>query len=177
MKTFGMKIREERKKRSMTQLDLAEYVGVSMRMIGEYETGNRRPHRSKMKEIAEKLELPYEYLVDDRYETVLSTFNGVKNDTPADEKYVTASEEDDTNPVEAPVAQKGASPSVRTQRAIQEANFIQTKANALFAGADLPQDAKDKFFEALYESYMACRAQAVEDGIDVDRIENEQNIK
>jgi hypothetical protein len=108
---------------------------------------------------------------------VLSTFNGVKNDTPADEKYVTASEEDDTNTVEAPVAQKGASPSVRTQRAIQEANFIQTKANALFAGGDLPQDAKDKFFEALYDSYMACRAQAVEDGIDVDRIENEQNIK
>ena len=54
MKTFGMKIREERKKRSMTQMDLAEYVGVSMRMIGEYETGKRRPHRAKMKEIAEK---------------------------------------------------------------------------------------------------------------------------
>ena len=71
MKTFGMKIREERKKRNMTQTEFAEKLGVSMRMVGDYETGKRRPHRAKMKAMAEILELPYEYLVGHRYETMI----------------------------------------------------------------------------------------------------------
>ena len=93
MKTFGMKLREERKKRSMTQTDFAKKIGVSLRMVGEYESGKRRPHRNKMKEYAEILEVPYEYLSDDSFETVLSVFNGVKDDSPAEEKYGPLAEE------------------------------------------------------------------------------------
>ena len=179
MKTFGMKIREERKKRNMTQTEFAEKLGVSMRMVGDYETGKRRPHRAKMKAMAEILELPYEYLVDDRYETVLSVFNGVMDDTPAEKKYVTVTDEPVTNILnpdtgdatykeKAADVNKDTAAGARTQRAIQEASFISAKAQALFAGGDLPLEVKDKFFEALYDSYLACRAQAVEDGITVD---------
>ena len=51
--------------------------------------------------------------------------------------------------------------------------FIQAHAHALFAGADVPQEAKDKFFESLYDSYLTCRSKAIESGMDVDKIEAE----
>ncbi|MBR1383981.1 MAG: helix-turn-helix domain-containing protein [Ruminococcus sp.] len=179
MKTFGMKLREERKKRGMKQADLAEMLGISLRMIGDYENGKRRPHRAKMKEYAEKLDLPYEYLLDDRYETVLSVFNGVTDDTPADVKYRILSEEtagsdeaEAVSPLSENPSKSGQSDSlVVPPRAQQEMDFIQAHAHALFAGAEVPQEAKDKFFEALYDSYLACRAKAIESGIDVNRID------
>ena len=176
MKTFGMKLREERKKRGMKQADLAEKLGISLRMIGDYENGKRRPHRAKMKEYAEKL--------DDRYETVLSVFNGMTDETPADVKYGPLTEDtEDTEETEDTDA--AASPSeISTKpaqfdssavppRAQQEMAFIQAHAHALFAGAEVPQEAKDKFFEALYDSYLACRAKAIENGVNVDRIDEQ----
>ena len=48
------RIRFIRKKRNMTQTEFAEKLGVSMRMVGDYETGKRRPHRAKMKERTER---------------------------------------------------------------------------------------------------------------------------
>ncbi len=177
MKTFAMKLREERTKRSMKQADLAEILGVSLRMIGDYENGKRRPHRAKMKQFAEILDLPYEYLADDSHETVLSVFNGVTDNTPAEEKYSPLVEiSDDTEDEISSDREQSASAGVSgvSPRAEQEMAFIKAHAHALFAGADLPQAAKDKFFEALYDSYLACRAKAAESGMDVDKIERER---
>ena len=169
MKTFGMKLREERKKRSMTQTDFAKKIGVSLRMVGEYESGKRRPHRNKMKEYAEILEVPYEYLSDDSFETVLSVFNGVKDDSPAEEKYSPLAEETEAES-EYEISAQPVVPEI-SPRAQQEMAFIQAHAHALFAGADVPQEAKDKFFESLYDSYLTCRSKAIESGMDVERIE------
>ena len=66
MKTFGEKILEARKARGMRQLEFGKLLGVSSRMIIDYESGLRRPHRSKLQEFAEKLEVPVEYLENDR---------------------------------------------------------------------------------------------------------------
>ncbi len=185
MKTFAMKLRDERKKRSMNQTEFAQLLGVSLRMIGDYESGKRRPHRNKMKDYAEILEVPYEYLSDDGYETVLSVFNGVKDNTPAEVKYGPLAEEmaeeaeaaDETMEEKAKMTviqkPKAAASAPVPQRAQSEMEFIKTHAHALFAGADIPQEAKDKFFEALYDSYLSCRSVAIESGMDVDRIESE----
>ena len=166
MKTFAMKLREERDKRALKQIELAELLGVSMRMIGDYENDRRRPHRKKLKQFAEILGLPYGYLADDRYETVAAFFNGTMDDTPAEEKYVPMPGDADA-PLSVPKIE-GVSP-----RAEQEMSFIQAHAHALFAGADLPQEAKDKFFESLYDSYLMCRAKAQASGMDVDKIDSE----
>ena len=166
MKTFAMKLREERDKRALKQIELAELLGVSMRMIGDYENDRRRPHRKKLKQFAEILGLPYGYLADDRYETVAAFFNGTMDDTPAEEKYVPMPEDADA-PLAVPKIE-GVSP-----RAEQEMSFIQAHAHALFAGADLPQEAKDKFFESLYDSYLMCRAKAQASRMDVDKIDSE----
>ena len=171
MKTFGMKLREERKKRSMTQTDFAKKIGVSLRMVGEYESGKRRPHRNKMKEYAEILEVPYEYLSDDSFETVLSVFNGVKDDSPSEEKYSPLAEETEAES-EYEISAQPVAPEI-SPRAQQEMAFIQAHAHALFAGADVPPEAKDKFFESLYDSYLTCRSKAIESGMDVDKIEAE----
>ncbi len=43
MVDFGIKIRELRKKKGLTQQQLAEYVGVTKAMVSAYETGMRYP--------------------------------------------------------------------------------------------------------------------------------------
>lgn len=43
--TFGEKIKTLRKERGMTQKDLAEALGLSLRTISNYETGGLRPRR------------------------------------------------------------------------------------------------------------------------------------
>ena len=75
MKTFGEKLKEARKERGMLQTAFGEMLGVTNRMIIEYEKGARRPHRKKMQEFADILEVPVEYLLEDKYDDVLSVFN------------------------------------------------------------------------------------------------------
>lgn len=77
MKTFAQKIKAERKKRGLTQTEMGNLLGVSQRMVLAYETAGRRPHRAKMQEFAEKLELPLAYLAEDQYDSILSVFNGI----------------------------------------------------------------------------------------------------
>lgn len=43
------------------------------------------------------------------------------------------------------------------------------RSAALFAGGELPQEAKDAFFQSLYEAYLKCREQAAENGVDVNK--------
>ena len=108
---------------------------------------------------------------DDSFETVLSVFNGVKDDSPAEEKYSPLAEETEAES-EDEISAQPVAPEI-SPRAQQEMAFIQAHAHALFAGADVPQEAKDKFFESLYDSYLTCRSKAIESGMDVDKIEAE----
>lgn len=154
MKTFAQKIKAERTKRNMTQTELGKLLGVSQRMILEYETAGRKPHRARLKEFAEILEVPYEYLLDDRYDTVLSVFNG--NVGENDEVI-----EEIPEPTPLPKSEIEA-------RAMREVAFLKERSAALFAGGELPQESKDAFFHSLYEAYLKCREAAVKDGTDVD---------
>lgn len=64
--TFGEKIRAERKKLGLTQIELAEKIGVTNRVITSYETGKSFPRtRDAYKRIADALGVNVNYLLSD----------------------------------------------------------------------------------------------------------------
>ncbi|MBS6525242.1 MAG: helix-turn-helix transcriptional regulator [Peptoniphilaceae bacterium] len=60
--TFGKKIKNLRKERGMTQKDLAEALGLSLRTISNYETGGLRPrHDATYDALAALFHVPKTY--------------------------------------------------------------------------------------------------------------------
>lgn len=60
--TFGEKIKNLRKERGMTQKDLAEALGLSLRTISNYETGGLRPrHDATYDALAALFHVPKTY--------------------------------------------------------------------------------------------------------------------
>ncbi|MFR6436422.1 MAG: helix-turn-helix domain-containing protein [Peptoniphilaceae bacterium] len=60
--TFGKKIKTLRKERGMTQKDLAEALGLSLRTISNYETGGLRPrHDATYDALAALFHVPKTY--------------------------------------------------------------------------------------------------------------------
>lgn len=55
---FCEKMREERKKRGLSQKELGKKIGMSQQMIAQYENGNRNPKRETIEKIANALEVP-----------------------------------------------------------------------------------------------------------------------
>ncbi len=156
MRTFAQKIKAERKKREMTQTEFGQLLGVSQRMILDYETAGRRPHRAKMTAFAETLKVPYEYLADDRYDSVAAVLNRAMD-------AGTVQPEPEKPP------QEESSQSEAEARARREMAFLKERSAALFAGGELPQEAKEAFFQSLYEAYLKCREQAIANGVDVEQ--------
>jgi transcriptional regulator with XRE-family HTH domain len=56
-KTIGLRIRAIRKRRLLTQKQLAERTGNSARMIQHHETGKSMPKADRLKVIADALEI------------------------------------------------------------------------------------------------------------------------
>lgn len=157
MKTFGEKLKEARKARGMLQTTFGELLGVTNRMIIEYEKGVRRPHRKKIQEFADILEVPAEYLLDDKYDDVLSVFNHPEpelNEQPVQETEQEKAEQSSTE---------------AEAQAMREMEFLKERSMALFAGGELPQESKDAFFQSLYNAYLKCREQAAEKGVDTGK--------
>ncbi|MBR5372441.1 MAG: helix-turn-helix domain-containing protein [Oscillospiraceae bacterium] len=159
MKTFGEKMLEARKARGMKQTDFGKLLGVSSRMIIDYESNQRKPHRKKLQEFADILELPIEYLLDDRYNTVLAVYN---NEPEEPDTFALKMLEAAHPSLDMPLAEIEA-------QARREIEFLRERSVALFAGGALPQDVKDAFFQSLYEAYLKCREQASENGVDVNK--------
>lgn len=62
---LGRRIRDERKKRTYTQEQLAELVGVSDAYIGQIERGERNPTLETLIKIANQLGVTIDYLLHD----------------------------------------------------------------------------------------------------------------
>ena len=62
--TIGERIAEERKKKGMTQEDMAEKLNLSRQAISKWETGQSEPTASNLIQLAEILELNLSELVD-----------------------------------------------------------------------------------------------------------------
>lgn len=61
---FCEKMREERKKRGLSQKELGKKIGMSQQMIAQYENGNRNPKMETIEKIANALEVPTFNLVE-----------------------------------------------------------------------------------------------------------------
>lgn len=71
--TFAEKIKNERTKLHMTQADFAKHIGVSYRMLQNYESGKNRPRtREVYQKIADALGLNVNYLLTENEEFVLN---------------------------------------------------------------------------------------------------------
>tara|TARA_B100000780_G_scaffold156289_1_gene109291 strand:+ start:609 stop:992 length:384 start_codon:yes stop_codon:yes gene_type:complete len=66
--TLGEKITMLRKKKSLSQLELADKVGVSRDTIGKYERNDITPTVDKAKKIADIINVSLDYLVSDKAE-------------------------------------------------------------------------------------------------------------
>lgn len=64
--TISKRIKEARKKVGLTQKELGARLGMSEAMIGQYETGYRRPKYSTLERIAEAVGLDAMWFLEDR---------------------------------------------------------------------------------------------------------------
>lgn len=136
MKTTGEKIRDRRITLNMTQKDLADKVGTTVRTISSYEAAGSKPRGLNLRKLCSVLNVSEEYLLKDEIE---------------DETYGLE---------EAPYID-----SVRATYGAKGANDMQNllmQTQAMFAGGDIPQADKDKFFQAVMEAYVATKEDASE---------------
>lgn len=136
MKTTGEKIRERRTHLGLTQTELADKIGVTLRTITKYEKQGVMPRGRNLRELAKALGVSEIYLANDAIE---------------DETYGLE---------EAPYID-----SVRDTYGANGANDMQNllmQTQAMFAGGDIPQADKDKFFQAVMAAYVATKEEASE---------------
>ena len=70
---FGKKLRDLRKAKNLTQQELADQVGVSLKTISRYETNESHPRYRKIYDkLAEVLDTTHDYLVTDEDDFVLN---------------------------------------------------------------------------------------------------------
>lgn len=65
---FGIRLKEERQKRNMTQKEFGDMLGVSATMIMYYEHGTKKPSVDQLIFISEKLGTDPNYLLGLEYE-------------------------------------------------------------------------------------------------------------
>lgn len=70
---FGKKLRDLRESKNLTQQELADQVGVSLKTISRYETNESHPRYRKIYDkLAEVLDTTHDYLVTDEDDFVLN---------------------------------------------------------------------------------------------------------
>ena len=136
MKTTGEKIRERRMQLGLTQTELANEIGVTLRTITKYEKQGITPRGSNLRELAKALGVSELYLSNDEIEDV--TYG--MEEAP----YIDS--------VRATYGKRGA----------DDMQQLLMQTQALFAGGDIPQADKDKFFHAVMEAYVATKEDASE---------------
>ena len=136
MKTTGEKIRERRMQLGLTQTELANKIGVTLRTITKYEKQGITPRGSNLRELAKALGVSELYLSNDEIEDV--TYG--MEEAP----YIDS--------VRATYGKRGA----------DDMQQLLMQTQALFAGGDIPQADKDKFVHAVMEAYVATKEDASE---------------
>lgn len=132
--TFSDKIKRSREVAKLTQVELAELVGVSQRTIASYETGGARARRSTTEKLARALKVSVKFLTDD---DCLDPLAEIEKDGYIEQ-------------ARALYGSKG----VRDMEELLQDNA------ALFAGGELSQEQKDAFFEAVMRAYLTCKEEA-----------------
>lgn len=84
--TLGEKIKILRK-RKYTQEELAYRLGVHVNTVLKWEHGDRKPTADKLKELANVLDTPIDYLLNETDDSALQE-NQTRTDPPAQERSV-----------------------------------------------------------------------------------------
>lgn len=87
--SIGEKIKKAREGKKMSQMKLAEYMGVSQKDISRWENGERVPAFDNLKRLCMELRISADYLMDINYNDV--RYIVVEEDIGADE-YLTVFE-------------------------------------------------------------------------------------
>ena len=139
--TLGEKISAGRKRKGYSQQALAQICEISKRAVASYETDGRLPHPATLRRIAKALGYTVDYLTDDSQDE--STLPG------PDQLYIRNLRE------------------LYGDTTASEIEELLQKSAALFAGVRISQEAKDKYFLALTNAYIACKNASIknhEDG-------------
>ena len=81
---MGKRIQESRKRRKISQIDLAKQLMISREILSKYENGTRIPNIDKLKEIADLLGVDFVYLVSGyNRENVALEDTGLSNESLA----------------------------------------------------------------------------------------------
>ena len=136
MLTTGDKIRAARTHLGFTQSDLADKIGVTLRTITKYEKQGVMPRGGNLQRLAEVLGVSTTYLVNDE---ITDPTYGLE-----EAPYIESAR--------AAFGKKGAT----------DVEQLLTQTRAMFAGGDVPQADKDKFFQAVMEAYVATKEDARE---------------
>lgn len=134
MKSFPEKVKDARTELGLSQTELANRVGVSLRTITGYEKGEKRPRAASMLKLAKALQVSVKFLSDDACD----------------------------NPVE-DIEQDGYIEEARSKYGAQGGRDIEALLadNAtLFAGGELSQEQKDAFFQAVMTAYVTSKEEA-----------------
>lgn len=134
MKTTGEKIRESRTHLGLTQTELADKIGVTLRTITKYEKQGVMPRGVNLQRLAEVLGVSTAYLSNDE---IVDPNYGLE-----EAPYIESAR--------AAYGRKGAT----------DVEQLLTQTRALFAGGDVPEQDKELFFQAVTEAYFANKQRA-----------------
>jgi transcriptional regulator with XRE-family HTH domain len=134
MKSFSEKARDARIELGLTQTQLGEEVGISLRTIVAYERGEKKPRQATMLKLAKALKVSVKFLSDDECENPLEDIEKDGYISVVREKY----------------GAKGA----------KDMDDLLAANAALFAGGELSQEQKDAFFDAVMKAYITCKEEA-----------------
>lgn len=136
MKSIGEKIRTRRIEMQLTQTELAQKAGITMRTVSKYETGAANPRGLNLHRLSEVLGLSEAYLTNPEIE---------------DPSYGLE---------EAPYVSEVR--SVYGRKAGADMQQLLEGVQAMFAGGSTPQEDKDLFFQAVMQAYMETKKDAQE---------------
>lgn len=131
---FAEKLRLLRKRNGLTQGDVAEAIGTTMRSVRYYEADTKFPSEAHLKKIAGLFNVTIDLLTDDKEEIELTK----------EEQFIEKAKKDDRF--------KGKTDAER---------FL-VRSKGLFAGGELSEDDKDALFESLTEIYFDAKKKAKE---------------
>ena len=134
MKPLSEKIQEARNLLKLSRKELGDLAGVSDRSIYAYEMMAVRPRKTVLRKLADVLHVSPLYLDDDQVDDPMYGIERKEYIADAAARY----------------GEKGA----------KELDLILSVTTSLFAGSEVPQEDKDKFFDALASSYYTCREEA-----------------
>ena len=136
MKSISEKIRARRIEMQLTQTELAQKAGITMRTVSKYETGAANPRGLNLHRLSEVLGLSEAYLTSPEIE---------------DPAYGLE---------EAPYVSEVRSAYGR--KAGADMQQLLEGVQAMFAGGSTPQEDKDLFFQAVMQAYMETKKDAQE---------------